>query len=116
MQILTWGLTTPAKESNESDGNRYPGMNQSNVANNGDVYGVQGGNININTVSPTKRGAGVDTKMLLIILLVDVAFFFYGMLAYTGKYSTADNWRACIFLFLFLATAGMVRRWVRRRT
>jgi hypothetical protein len=97
-------------------GNGTPGMNQSNLAKKGNVYGVQGGTLNVtNTAGPTRRGPRVDTKVLLVTLPVDVAFFFYGMLSYTGQNTTGDDWRAGIFLFLFLATAAMLGRWVRRR-
>jgi hypothetical protein len=49
------------------------------------------------------------------MLVVDVVYFFYGMSAYTGRNTTADGWRAVIFLLLLVVTVGMVRRWLRRR-
>ncbi len=89
---------------------------QSNTAMSGNVYATQGGNINFNTpVAARQRGLRTDTKVFLFTLLADVIFFFYGMLAYTGKYTTGDNWRAGIFLFMFFATFGMLGRWIRRR-
>jgi DMSO reductase anchor subunit len=82
----------------------------------GSVYAAQGGNqyINIGT-GPGKRGLRIGTKVLLVTLLVDVVFFFYGMLAYTGENTSGDSWRAGIFLFMFLLTSGMIGRWIRRR-
>jgi hypothetical protein len=47
--------------------------------------------------------------------VLDVAFFFYGMTAYTGRNTTADTWRAGIFILLLILTASLVRRWLRRR-
>jgi hypothetical protein len=83
------------------------------------VYAYQGsGNQNI-YLPPTqgiaKRGPRNDTKVLLLTLLLDVLFFFYGMLAYTGRNTTADEWRAGIFLLLLAVTGTMLRRWIRRR-
>lgn len=89
---------------------------QFNNSTSGNVYATQGGgNININHNAPGKRGLRTDSKVLLITLPVNVIYFFYGMLAYTGRNTTADNWRAGIFLFLFLATCTMIGRWIRRR-
>jgi hypothetical protein len=89
---------------------------QVNTAMSGNVYATQGGGkITINSGPASKGGLRTDTKVLLVTLLVDVAFFFYGMLAYTGKNTNADEWRAGIFLFLLLMTGGTVGRWIRRR-
>lgn len=88
-------------------------QNQSNMVNSGNLYATQKGNINIGVGA--QRGPRFDTKALLATLLIDIAFFFYGMLSYTGRNTTGDEWRAGIFLFLFLATSGMFGRWVRRR-
>jgi hypothetical protein len=47
---------------------------------------------------------------------VDVAFFFYGMTAYTGQpNNSGDLWRAGIFLVLLGTTGSLIRRWLRRR-
>ena len=83
----------------------------------GNVFANQGpGNQIINnTTQQAKRGTGFDTKALLVILVLDVAFFFYGMTAYTGRNTTADTWRAGIFILLLILTASLVRRWLRRR-
>ena len=62
-----------------------------------------------------KRGPRTDTIVLLATVVFDVLFFFYGMLAYTGRNTGADEWRAGIFLLLLLVTGSMVRRWIRRR-
>jgi len=97
-----------------------PGQHNSqfNSSTSGNVYATQGGgNINIrhSHTTPVKRGPRTDTKVLLIALPINVIYFFYGMLAYTGRNTTADNWRAGIFLFLFFATCTMIGRWIRRR-
>jgi heme/copper-type cytochrome/quinol oxidase subunit 3 len=101
-------------------GNGNPGQQnqQSNTANNGNIYATQTGNINFTTTpaaAAVQQGRRLDTKVLLVTLLTDVVFFLYGMAAYTGRNTTGDEWRAGIFLFLFVATCGMAGRWVRRR-
>lgn len=81
----------------------------------GTVYANQGGDQFIYpqpTVIHNKRRAG--GRAVLVILAVDVAFFFYGMLAYTGRNTSADAWRAGIFLLLLAFTGSLLRRWVRR--
>ncbi len=80
----------------------------------GTVYANQGEGDQIIYAAPRKRG-GMDTKALLVTLLVDVLYFFYGMTTYTGHNTTADQWRALIFLVLLVVTGGMIRRWLRRR-
>jgi hypothetical protein len=53
---------------------------------------------------------------VLVILLVDVAFFFYGQAAYTGEPGhSGDLWRAGIFLALMATTGSLIRRWFRTR-
>jgi hypothetical protein len=84
--------------------------NQFNSVNRGNQYATQYGNINLH--AGQRR---FDGRVLLVTLVVDVAFFFYGMLAYTGKNTTGDQWRAGIFLFLLIITATLLRRWIRRR-
>lgn len=99
--------------SGNQDPNKTGHYTQNNAPRRGgSVYANQGGNQIINVGG--KRGGG-DTKALLVTLAVDVAFFFYGMLSYTGRNTTADEWRAGIFLILLIVTVGMVRRWLRRR-
>jgi ABC-type multidrug transport system permease subunit len=87
-------------------------QHQTNSVNSGNLYATQKGNINIGA---RQAGPRLDTKVLLATLLTDVVFFFYGMLSYTGHNTTGDEWRAGLFLFLFIATSGMFGRWVRRR-
>lgn len=82
----------------------------------GNVYANQGsGDQIIHTAAPGKRGLGTDSKALLVIIAVDVLYFLFGMLSYTGENTTGDLWRAGIFLVLLVVTASMVRRWLRRR-
>ncbi len=74
------------------------------------------GNVVGNVINPPgKTGIRLDTKVLGLTLLADVAFFFYGMLSYTGRNTSGDEWRAGIFIVLFSVTIGMIRRWFRRR-
>jgi hypothetical protein len=81
----------------------------------GPLYASQSGNININNGPAAQRGPRTDTKVILVAMLADVAFFFYGMLAYTGHNTSSDDWRAGIFLFMFFATSVVIGRWIRRR-
>ena len=83
----------------------------------GNVYATQGGGT-INVHQPqaaARRGVGIDTKVLLAVIVADVAFFFIGMLSYTGQNTSGDTWRAGIFLFLLVLTGILIRRWIRRR-
>jgi hypothetical protein len=82
--------------------------NQHNTGQN--VYATQKGHINIKNGS-----APPSAKPLLVILSIDVIFFFYGMLSYTGKNNSGDEWRAGIFLILAIVTLSMIGRWVRGR-
>jgi hypothetical protein len=103
----------PADNVDQSKPPRYTQHNAPRSG--GSVYANQGpGNQIINT-QPNKRGVGVDTKALVATLVSDVVYFFYGMSAYTGRNTTADEWRAVIFVVLLVVTIGMVRRWLRRR-
>ena len=79
----------------------------------GQVFAHQGtGNQIINMQARRRRA---DSIALLVTLVVNVLYFFYGMSSYTGRNTTADEWRAGIFLLLLVVTIGMVRRWFRRR-
>lgn len=95
-------------------GNGFPGQNNTTNGS-GNIYATQNGNINFNTTTPGQPGLRVDTKALLIVLPANGVFFLYGMLAYTGRGTSGDNWRAGIFLVLFFLTLAMVGRWIRRR-
>jgi hypothetical protein len=82
----------------------------------GNVFANQGtGDQIIHTGTPGRRGLGTDSKALLVFLAVDILFFFFGALSYTGGNTDGDMWRAGIFLVLLIVTAGLVRRWLRRR-
>jgi hypothetical protein len=67
-----------------------------------------------NTATPAKKGLSFDTKMLFAALIADVVLFFYGMWSYTGKNTSAEGWRAVVFLVMIGLTIGMLRRWLRR--
>jgi hypothetical protein len=84
------------------------------------IYANQGsGNQSINHTYHTNVNA--RTRMwtgwaVLIILIVDIAFFFYGKEAYTGHAGdSGDNWRAGIFLVLLATTGTLIRRWFRSK-
>jgi CHAT domain len=104
--------------------NPTPGQPQPHVTASGQSAVVQGhgnvvntGNTTVNPLPPPARKRwSVDTKVLLGALVLDVAFFLYGMQSYTGRNTNGDTWRAVIFLVLIGTTAGMIRRWFRRRT
>lgn len=82
----------------------------------GTVYANQGtGNQNVTTNYNLPKMGRYGGRALLIILVVDVAFFIYGATAYTGRGTTADNWRAGIFFVLVIVTVRMIRSWLRRR-
>jgi hypothetical protein len=92
--------------------------NQTNKAyGRGTIYSSQGGSQHVNHItnqaSATRSWAGWAT---LVVIGVDVAFFFYGMTAYTGQPSNSgDLWRAGIFIVLLVTTGSLIRRWLRRR-
>lgn len=85
----------------------------------GIAIGSVGGGINVNLPAPPppppRRRMSFDTTMLLAMLVADVVFFLYGMWSYTGRNTTAEMWRAVIFLVMFSVTCGMTRRWFLRR-
>jgi len=111
--MSSMGNGNPGQQAN-SPWAGQPG--QYNTANSGNVYATQNGTINVNAAASSKRGARIDTKVLLVTLLTDVIFFGYGMVAYTGKNTNGDEWRAGIFLFMFLLTSVIIGRWIRRRS
>ncbi|MDS0132732.1 MULTISPECIES: hypothetical protein [unclassified Amycolatopsis] len=82
-------------------------------------YVNQGGN-QINTTNNTyysaRKARNWTGWTVLVFLALDVAFFFYGSAAYTGRPDSAgDMWRAGISLFLLAITGSLVRRWFRGR-
>lgn len=88
----------------------------------GTVYAAQGSqhinNTTINAVPAARvRRRPWAGRALLITIVADVAFFCYGMIAYTGHPSdTGDLWRAGIFFGLMATTGTMLRRWLRRHS
>ncbi|MEV4350731.1 hypothetical protein AB0J83_40260 [Actinoplanes sp. NPDC049596] len=74
------------------------------------VYATQKGHIRI-----TNGAAPPSAKPLLVILALDAVFFLYGMLSYTGHNTSADAWRAGIFLALVVLTLSLTSRWIRGR-
>jgi hypothetical protein len=91
-------------------------QNQHNTASNGgQVYASQGGpQIINNNIKPmvNRRGRAVA---LLVAIVVDVCYFFYGMAAYTGRSGdSGDLYRAVGFLVLLVVTGTLLRRLLRR--
>jgi|tagenome__1003787_1003787.scaffolds.fasta_scaffold17726535_1 hypothetical protein len=74
----------------------------------------QGGNQTVNLHShAARKRTGVA---ILIVLGLDVVFFIYGALAYTGHSgNSGDLWRAGIMLVLMGVTGNLIRRWFRQR-
>lgn len=74
----------------------------------------QGGNqtVNLHNHAARKRTG----TAILVVLGIDVVFFIYGGLAYTGHSGdSGDLWRAGIMLVLMLTTVSLIRRWFRQR-
>ncbi|MCT2588277.1 hypothetical protein [Actinophytocola gossypii] len=107
---------------------RFTTQNQqgNNASGSGTVYSVQNGNQRINNTTNNNLNVTNNNTFrqarsragwaVLVILAVDVAFFFYGQAAYTGRTGdSGDLWRAGIFLVLMLTTGTLVRRWFRSR-
>jgi hypothetical protein len=102
-------MTSPEKPRSEQ---------HNHASNGGSVYANQGGNQSINhTYNTVNNGPRVRTGWaVLVFVVLDVAFFFYGMLAYTGQSgNSGDLWRVGIFLFLLGTTGSLIRRWFRMR-
>ena len=65
------------------------------------------------TLNPSRRGYG--PWLLLVLVIVDVGYFFFGMLSYSGTDNSGDMWRAWIFLFLVVWTLRTAVKLARRR-
>src|ERR1700742_4451194 len=95
----------------------YQQNNQVNQASNGGtIYSSQGGSqqVNITNNMAVKAARSRAGWAVLTIIVVDIAFFFYGMAAYTGQpNNSADLWRAGIFIVLLGITGNLIRRWIR---
>jgi arginine exporter protein ArgO len=98
----------------QSNPNQY---NQYNTpAKGGQVYASQGQQ----NIYHTNIRSGVSRKAraiaLLVAVVVDIAYFFYGMAAYTGRASDwGDGYRALGFLVLLGITGNLLRRLLRSR-
>ncbi|WP_433733973.1 hypothetical protein ACQP0C_17680 [Nocardia sp. CA-129566] len=88
--------------------------NQHNVASNGgNIIANNGGNQKVR-INHGQRPRVWTWWALLVLVLVDVGFFFYGQAAYTGMAGNSDDVsRAVIFLVLFVMTVAMLRVCVR---
>ncbi len=110
----------PAPGSGNAPHRHNGQMNQANggplIANQGNQYVTTNNITNNHQVLVIKQRHARTGWAILVILAVDVAFFFYGQAAYTGRMdSTGDMWRAGIFLALVVITGSLIRRWVRTR-
>jgi hypothetical protein len=101
------------RHPNGGSGQHNQQVNQSTGS--GPFYANQGGKQSIKNY--TNAAARTWTGwVVLVLLVVDVGFFFYGKGAYTGQEgNTGDLWRAGIFLVLAVSTVSMIRKWVRSR-
>jgi hypothetical protein len=93
-------------------------QNQHNTASNGgQVYASQGGNQVVNNkfnIKPTVNRWG-RAVALLVAIVVDVCYNFYGMAAYTGRSGdSGDLYRAAGGLLLVSITGFLLRRLLRR--
>lgn len=89
---------------------------QHNQAYNGSVYANQGSgrmSVRHNYNAGPRNRTGVA---ILVFLGLDVAFFIYGMTAYTGAAGdSGDLWRAGVSIVLLGITLSLIRRWFRQR-
>jgi hypothetical protein len=125
------GRPNAAYPSPSSLPGQLPGAPQYHQVNNqakkhGTVYSAANGGTQIinnsssNITAPSwatrQKGMRRDTKVLLILLVLDVGMFFYGMLAYTGvRNDTGDLVRAVLALIMFGTTVRLIVTWIRRR-
>lgn len=107
--------------SNHNGPNPVPHQqnNQTNHASNGGtIYSSQGGSQQVTNITNQISARAARSRAgwaVLIIIVVDVVYFFYGMTAYTGQSNNSgDLWRAGIFIVLLATTGSLIRRWVRR--
>ncbi|USX53014.1 hypothetical protein [Lentzea sp. HUAS12] len=79
----------------------------------------QGGRMNIDNSITNHIQAKVHTWTgwaVVVMLVADVAFFFYGMTAYTGGVDVnGDGFRAFGFIGMVAITISLIRRWFRQR-
>jgi hypothetical protein len=97
-----------------------PGHHQYNApGQGGTVYANQGaGHQIVNNVysSPeAERRRRLMTKILVGALVADVLYFFYGMWSYSGQNTSADAWRAGVYIAMLVVTIRLIRRWWRQR-
>jgi hypothetical protein len=102
-----FAMTNPQHPVGPVQHNRARGRGQI-IANQGSGSQI----VNVHSQAARKRtGAAI-----LVVLGIDVVFFFYGFLAYTGQAeNTGDLWRAGIMLVLLATTGSLIRRWFRQR-
>ena len=96
-----------------SGGNQYHQGNRARGR--GTVIASQGGNVSVNQHYANKIRTWTGWT-ILVFFVVDIAYFFYGKSAYTGREGdSGDLWRAGIGLLLFVITVSLIRRWFRQR-
>ncbi len=98
--------------------NRSSTYHQANRAGR-DVYATQHGDQHFNNNhynSINVRAHRWTGWAVLVVLVLDVVFYFYGKAAYTGHPGdSGDLWRAGISLALLATTGTLIRRWFRTR-
>lgn len=62
-----------------------------------------------------ERRRRTTTWLLVTLLVADVLYFFYGMMSYSGQNTSADMWRAFIYLAMLVTTIRLIRRWLSQR-
>jgi hypothetical protein len=105
---------------NNSTGRQEPEYHQHNApTSGGTVYSYQGTGSQVvhNTYGDqaAQRRRQTTTRLLIGVLLADFLYFFYGMWAYSGHNTSADAWRAGIYLVMLAITIRLIRRWFRQR-
>ncbi|MEO6082492.1 MAG: hypothetical protein ABIQ18_05230 [Umezawaea sp.] len=81
----------------------------------GPLYANQGRQ-EINNTYTTPAAKSWAGWTIVVLLILDVGFFFYGKASYTGVAGdSGDLWRAGIYFVLLVATVRMIRTWVRSK-
>ncbi|HEU5470188.1 MAG TPA: hypothetical protein VFV67_06005 [Actinophytocola sp.] len=116
------GRNVPGRVYNNQHSTPGPGgvvnANQGtqNVYQGGQTFNTINANNTIHATPVRPKGIQRDTKVLLILLVIDIAWFVWGMTAYTGlSGDTGDLVRSIGFLILFAMTIRLFVNWVRRR-
>lgn len=88
---------------------------QRNTASSGGTVNANQGTQNVNTYHVGQSASRLRRRAiyLVVLIMLDVLSFMYGMLAYTGTGTTGDHVRAWTFMVLLVVTIRTVRSWIR---